>query len=124
MKSGVCMRFSDGNLQNWSAKVESSPLCINYKVFKSQIGFEHYLTALPKDLRVPFSKFRCGSHNLPISNARYLEIDERNNCNLCSEDIGDEYHYLLKCPAFSHLRSKFLTLYCMKPFPASKNSDI
>ena len=108
MASRLSERLTDAFLQNWSAKIDSNPLCINYKMFKQQLGFEYYLKALPKELRVVYARFRCGSHNLPISNARYQDIDERNQCTLCHEDTGDEYHYLFKCSAFAHLRLKLI----------------
>ena len=85
-------------------------------MFKSQFGLEYYLRVLPKDLRILLSKFRCGSHRLPISNARYLEIVDKNDCNLCFEDVGDEFHYLFKCPAFADLRTKLIQpYYYIKP---------
>ena len=80
-------------------------------MFKTQFGFENYLQKLPKDLRIAFSRFRCGAHCLPISNARYLEINERNICTLCFNDVGDEFHYLFQCPAFSFKRSELIKPY-------------
>ena len=44
-------------------------------------------------------KFRLSNHILPIEKLRYSNIkrDER-LCPICNiKEIGDEYHYLLKC---------------------------
>ena len=101
----------DTYLQNWSTQIQNNPLCVNYRMYKTEFGLETYLTLLPYDLRIAFAKFRCGAHYLPISNARYLEIDDRNLCSLCFEDTGDEFHYLFNCPAFSLKRSELI-----KPF--------
>ena len=77
-------------------------------MFKTCFGFESYLKILPDDLRISLTRFRSGSHHLPISNARYNQIDDRNTCTLCSLDIGDEFHYLFVCPGLSTQRSKYL----------------
>ena len=52
MTSRLQEKLSDANLQNWSAKTESSSLCVNYRMFKTQFGFKYYLKTLPKDLRI------------------------------------------------------------------------
>ena len=80
-------------------------------MFKTSFGFESYLKILPTNSRIPLTKFRCGSHNLPISNARYDPIDVSNICSLCHDDIGDEFHYLFVCRAFSHMRTKLIKPY-------------
>ena len=88
-------QFSDSFIQNWNADKNENSLCINYRMFKNDFGPEPYLNILDNDLRIIFSKYRCGSHNLPISIRRYEKSDERNNCPLCYNDVGDEYHYIM-----------------------------
>ena len=60
------------------------------------------------NLRINFTRYRSGSHNLPISDQRYNPIGDRNICPLCHSDIGDEYHYIMKCPAFDHIRPNYI----------------
>ena len=69
-----------------------------------------WIRKLPIDdcLRIPITRFRCGSHNLPISERRFDGICDHHVCPLCFEDIGDEFHYVLACPAFDTYRLKFL----------------
>ena len=86
----------------------SNSLCINYKMFKCNLDFEKYLIILDEDLRITLTKFRCGSHNLPISDRRYNGIMDYHICPLCARDVGDEFHYVLVCPAFDFYRSKYI----------------
>ena len=108
LNKNLHQRLTDANLQHWSSDLEQNILCINYKIFKSDFGFEPYLSLLSPDLRIALCRYRCGYHNLPISNKRYEPIDDRNQCPLCQSDVGDEYHYLFSCPAFDTFREKYI----------------
>ena len=52
-------------------------------------------------MRQLYTKFRVSDHSLEIESGRYKNItrEERKckNCNL--NEIGDEYHFFLKCTA-------------------------
>ena len=58
-------------------------------------------------MRQLFTKFRVIDHSLEIESGRYENItrEERicTNCNL--NEIGDEYHFFLKCTANHSLRN-------------------
>ena len=58
-------------------------------------------------MRQLFTKFRVSDHSLEIESGRYKSItrEERKckNCNL--NEIGDEYHFFLKCTANHSLRN-------------------
>jgi hypothetical protein len=58
-------------------------------------------------MRQLFTKFRVSDHSLEIETGRYQNItrEERicKNCNL--NEIGDEYHFFLKCTANHSLRN-------------------
>ena len=77
---------------------------------KHNHGFEKYLTLLPTDLRISFSKFRCTNHKLPIEKGRFLGIarDDRicNHCN--SAKLGDEFHYIFECDYLKTERKKII----------------
>ena len=86
---------------------------MNYKIFKSTLTFEDYIVSLPIKLRVPFTRFRCRNHKLPIERQAYLGVvrDDR-KCRVCnSGDIGDEFHYLLVCTHFNETRKKYIKKY-------------
>ena len=108
LKSFVKRRLKDQFLQNWESEMRTNKLCTNYVLIKENFGQEPYLNILNKDLRIILSKYRSGSHLLPISDQRYNPIDDRNNCPLCRSDCGDEYHYIMNCPAFDHIRTNYI----------------
>ena len=58
-------------------------------------------------------KLRTRNHKLPVETGRWdgLDISER-KCSLCTRnDIGDEFHYILKCPYFHTERQLYLKSY-------------
>ena len=81
----------------------------NYRLMKKNFGLEYYLNTLSNDLRTIMSKFRMGTHNLPISDKRFDPPDERNLCPLCHSDTGDEYYYIMSCLAFEYIRPKYIS---------------
>ena len=90
----------------------TNKLCMNYRLIKENFEVEHYLKIQEFSIRNPLIKYRTGSHALPISDQRYLDIDVRNTCPLCdTHDVGDEYHYVMTCPALNELRLKYLPPY-------------
>ena len=107
-KTAIKQRSNDIALQEWKANINENSLCINYKIFKTKFEFEDYLL-LEDQFRIPLTKFRCGSHQLPISNKRFDSIDERNVCPICHLDTGDEFHYILVCPGFEAQRSTYIS---------------
>ena len=108
LKSAVNLRLTDAFNQNWNSEINNNNLCLNYRLFKTEFGLEKYSNILDNNLRVTFTKFRCGSHCLPVRDKRYLGLNDRNICPLCDLDIGDEYHYVMTCPALSTQRSNHI----------------
>ena len=52
--------------------------------------------------------FFTRNHRLPIETGRWQNIPTNERlCPTC-RDIGDEYHYLLKCPIFNEDRRKYI----------------
>ena len=90
LKKMIKKRLIDQYKQTWYKSVSELSKCLNFESFKHNHGFEKYLTLLPTDLRISFSKFRCTNHKLPIEKGRYLGIASddriRNLCN--SEKLG------------------------------------
>ena len=66
LKSELKLRLSDTFKQNWNSDIDTNVLCINYQLFKTELKYERYLSILDPANRKIFSKFRFGSHNLPI----------------------------------------------------------
>jgi hypothetical protein len=94
-------------LENLSSFNETSKLYICSKI-KSELKLENYLLFFSNfKMRQLFTKFRVSDHSLEIESGRYKNItrEERKckNCNL--NEIGDEYHFFLKCSANHSLRN-------------------
>ena len=94
-------------LEKLSSFNETSKLYI-YSKIKSELKLENYLLFFSNfKMRQLFTKFRVSDHSLEIESGRYKNItrEERKckNCNL--NEIGDEYHFFLKCSANHSLRN-------------------
>ena len=94
-------------LEKLSSFNETSKLYI-YSKIKSELKLENYLLFFSNfKMRQLFTKFRVSDHSLEIESGRYKNItrEERisKNCNL--NEIGDEYHFFLKCTANHSLRN-------------------
>ena len=67
---------------------------------------------LPSQYMYAICKFKCANHRMPIVTGRYtgVEVDNRtcDLCNLNPKEIGDEFHYLFKCPFFREDRVKYI----------------
>ena len=81
--------------QTWLENIQNNSKTLNYRLFKDKLEFENYFDILEDT----FCHFRTVNHKLPIEYERWNNIQRENRvCNLCnSQDLGDEFHYLLKC---------------------------
>ena len=51
-----------------------------------------------KENVIALAKFRTSNHKLPIETGRWSNIPRNQRiCHLCETEIGDEYHYIMKC---------------------------
>ncbi len=81
-----------------------------YSLFKTEIGFEKYLTEITSvQERIALSKFRLSNHTLMIEKGRHLKL-ERNKrvCPFCPGKIEDELHFLIGCKNFKTHRATLL----------------
>ena len=113
LKNGIKLRLIDQFKQNWLSNMENSPKGITYKLFKNELHFEKYLDSLEDRGLFTFCKFRTLNHKLPIECGRWQRLDRNQRlCNLCSETIGDEFHYIFDCNVLNeerklHINKKF-----------------
>ena len=65
---------------------------------------------LPFKFKAEFCKLLCSSHSLAIEVGRRTNIPRENRtCSLCSSgEVEDEVHFILKCPKFAQLRSRYI----------------
>jgi len=96
--------------QKWFEDVQKSNKGKQYFLFKKDCNFENYLTLIPRNLSYYIFKLRTANHRFPIETGRWLNISVENRiCEKCSLNcIGDEKHYLLKCPFFRNDRENLI----------------
>ena len=87
--------------RNWNDDLQTCSKAINYRIFKDTFGFEDYFNILDEKDFFLVCKFRTVNHRLPIECGRWQNLERENRkCNSCNSDIGDEFHYILKCQFF------------------------
>ena len=116
-KNAVKLRLKDIYDQKWAETVFNNSICLSYRVMTTQNRLKSYLLKLPSQYMYALCKFKCVNHKMPIVIGRYAKIpvDER-KCTLCElDEIGDEFHYLFKCPFFNDHRVKLIKKYYVHP---------
>lgn len=104
-------RLKDMCEQDWLSEINNSRKLQTYSLFKTELKLESYLTMnLPRLGKALLTKLRCATLKLQIEMGRYENImKEQRICNLCKEEIEDEYHFIMKCKILSNIRSKQLS---------------
>ena len=110
----IKLRLKDQFKQEWQHDIMHSNKTIVYRIYKDTHCYEIFLSKLNSKSRLALCRFRLSNHKLPIERGRFSNIErERRFCQLCNENmIGDEFHFILECPALQHLREHFLPKYC------------
>lgn len=110
-------RLIDCYLQEWRADVSSNGVLRHlYSYVKEQFCYELYLDKINcKSFRSALTRLRVSSHRLRIESGRYgrgrVERHER-TCQFCdTNELEDEYHFVLKCSAYENLRSQYIKRY-------------
>ena len=109
LKSKTKQILNDQYSQEWDQEVHESPKCLNYRIFKTKIELESYLTVLPFQGRKSLAKYRTSNYYLPIEKGRHHGIPrEKRICTLSNTNaIGDEYH-IMECTYLELERKKYL----------------
>ena len=60
-----------------------------------------------------FSKFRPSSHDLNIETGRHWHFESsKRKCSVCdTNDIEDEFHFILTCPLYENIRKVYINMY-------------
>ena len=116
--SQIKQTLKDQTLQKWASKLSDPNNEITYfyyKEFCSNYSLKKYLSILPTELWIPLCKFRTRNHRLPVEFYSWNKFQKPHHeriCNICNlNDIGDEYHYIMKCPVFNELRDLYISPY-------------
>ena len=117
LKSRMKCSVTDQFKQVWNDSVSTSNSCTYYKVFKTELKCENYLTTLAPKYRKFFTKFRCRNSKLPVVTGAYTNMNrEERVCTLCNSiEIGDEYHYIFYCSFFNDYRKDLISNYIVGP---------
>ena len=89
-----------------------------YKHLIDRFCLQYYLKiSMPNCYTMLITRFRVSAHTLLIEKGRYIERDKR-LCQMCDmNDVEDEYHFILKCPFYTHLRHLYIKkYYWSKPY--------
>ena len=110
----VDVKLCDHYKKQWWDQFQNSSKLTIYRTIKSNNNMESYLMGIEaKALRMILTKFRVSSHSLEIERGRRDNILTENRlCRFCELDqkfvIEDEYHFLIHCPTYDEIRSKYL----------------
>ena len=105
-------RLRDQYLQSWDSIVSLSSCGTNYKIFKNKFEINKYFLQLNnKQCRI-LTAFRTRNHRLPIETGRWnnTPLSER-TCQFCQNEVGDEFHVILKCNFFKEERLRLIKPY-------------
>ena len=98
--------------QNWHSNIEGNEKYKWFYTFKDSFFTERYLSFITtKRFRDTLTRFRvraCGlrSHKVWFQ----TEISENSSCPMCGHLLEDEVHFLFQCPAYLHLREKYVSM--------------
>ena len=82
-----------------------------YAIYKKGTGFESYLSEIKNmSIRTKVARFRLSNHKLMIEVGRHRGLGNRGErlCPFCPDQVEDETHFLLFCPAYIYQRQIFL----------------
>ena len=98
--------------ESWIQTVNQKPKLRTYKLFKELLCTENYVeNYMSKRKRSLLAQLRLGILPLHIETGRYTNkpLEER-ICTLCnSDEIEDEFHFLLKCDLYLEPRKNLLS---------------
>ena len=104
--------------QEWRSNCTKSVKAFTYFCYKHNFEMEKYYFTVPRKVYLPLFKLRTSNHKLPVETGRWTRPKTARHqriCPLCiSRDIGDEYHYICKCPYFAAERATYVKPYYIK----------
>lgn len=110
----IRQRIFDMYFQKWYSEINNSNRLQSYCIFKHDCKLENYLTCVTENkYKIALARFRTSSHNLFIETGRYDNTPQPERlCKSCNmNQIEDEYHFLLVCPNYRALRTKYFKPY-------------
>lgn len=101
-------------ISEWNQGINMSSSLLIYRELKSSFEISQYLVIIQnRKLRNALAKLRLSSHQLCIETGRHRNIERVDRkCIVCNlNDIEDEVHFTLMCPAYADLRRQYIHNY-------------
>ena len=112
-------RLRDIYITEWKQGLNLSQSMAIYREVKQLFEMSSNLVKIQnRKFRNAIAKLRLSSHQLSIETGRHRNIDRPNRkCTVCNlNDIEDEFHFTLICPAYEDLRKQYIPKYfCTRP---------
>ena len=109
-------RLIDMFIQDWSGTLDSRERYHEYRLFKSLLTPEKYITFINvRSKRISFTMARTNTLPINANLYRFSKNTEDRYCFMCNMQLEDEYHILLVCPLYKDIRQKFLGQLLDKP---------
>ena len=112
IRKEISLRLNDIFYQKWQLDIREMKSCSTYKLFKNYLKLEAYLLKLDSTDRINLCKFRCRNSKIPVIVLGYSIQNipyENRLCTICDlNEIGDEYHYIMKCIFFLNSRQRYI----------------
>jgi len=111
------LRFKDCCFQDWSSLIDDCPKLESYKLYKTLLNTERYLSVVSNfKYRQAMSIIRCSNHPLQIEVGRRYNIPKHERyCTFCLSQgikiIEDEFHFVMKCSLYYDIRKS--TIHCI-----------
>lgn len=104
-------RLRDIYISNWRSGLADSTSLDVYREIKLNFEKSAYISQLdnPKYRNI-LAKLHLSSHKLNIEIGRHNNVPRQDRkCTLCNlNDIEDEFHVVLKCPIYIHIRKEYV----------------
>ena len=107
-------KFHEIHTQELLCNIQNSSKGYLYQHLVDNSGMQFYLRKpIENKYKKSISRIRMSSHKLNIESGRYNNIARVNRvCTLCNHrDVEDEFHFILKCPFYADLRTKYIKQY-------------
>jgi len=108
------VRLRDIYISDWRSGLENSTSLDVYREITLNFEKSAYISQLenPKYRNV-LAKLYLSSHKLNIEIGRHNNVPRQDRkCTLCNlNDIEDEFHFVLKCPIYIHIRKEYISKY-------------
>ena len=109
-------RLIDNFVQSFHSDLRNNKVLTLYSLIKIDFSCSAYLNIIRnQSLRCFLTKLRLSSHSLRIETGRYGNVRVDRSLRICtfydSQEVEDEFHFVLICNRYTDLRKRFLQKY-------------